>query len=511
MVQAEILWSILKPSEFPHDRFDEAWQKVLLFSEHTWGSWNSISAPEDDFTQQQWAIKQSFALDADRLSRALIDDALKGYSNQEESPTAFDVINTASWSRSDIVFLPEGQSADGSRVRDAEGNLVRSQRLSTGELVVMAEDIPPLGAKRFFIEEAAGSPTGHIIICETEMSNGFVTLKLDDETGSIASAKHNGVPADLVDYQTGMGLNDYFYVSGRNPVDPHRNGKVRISIKEKGPLLASLLLESDAPGCRKLTREIRMIDGLDRIDIIDTIDKENIYTPEGVHIAFPFQIPEGVMRMDGSWSYFRPEYEQLPGSCKNYITIQRWVDISNDEFGITWTSPDAPLVEVGSIRADPVSVGWVEHLEPSQIFYSYVMNNYWETNYKASQEGPVKLRYSITFHGPFDPGQAKRFGIEQCQPLIVSPAQEFLPVLKSLFTLDTNGVIVASIKPSRDGEALVVRLFNTRDHHEKVRFVWGSFKPEAVFLSNLYEEKVKEVSGSLEIPLLAIRTLRLER
>jgi hypothetical protein len=511
IVQAEILWSVLKPSEFPQDRFDETWQKVLLFSEHTWGSWNSISAPEDEFTKQQWAIKQSFAHDADRQSRALIDDALKGYSNKEESPTAFDVINTASWPRNDIVILPESLSKAGDRVRDVQGNPVRSQRLTTGELAALVENIPPFGAMRFFIERAADPTDGNLNIRETEISNGLVTLKLDNETGSISSVKRHGISVDFVDIKTGMGLNDYFYVSGRNPSDPQRNGKVRISIKEKGPLLASLLLESDAPGCRKLTREIRMIDGLARIDIIDTIDKENIYTPEGVHIAFPFQIPEGVMRMDGSWSYFRPENDQLPGSCKNYITIQRWVDISNDEFGMTWASPDAPLVEVGKIRADPVSVGWIKHLEPSQTFYSYIMNNYWETNYKASQEGPVKLRYSITFHGPFDPAQAKRFGIEQSQPLIVSPAQEFLPVLDSLFTLDTNGVIVSSIKPSRDGEALVIRLFNTQDRNEKVRFVWGSFKPDAVFLSNLYEEKVRQIEVAFDIPPLAIRTLRLER
>jgi hypothetical protein len=511
IVQAEVLWSILKPSEFPQERFDNAWEKVLLFSEHTWGSWNSISAPEDEFTKQQWAIKQSFALDSDRMSENLIKDVLKDYSSQEKNPTSFDVINTASWPRSDIVILPEKLSEVGNSVKDNEGKLLCSQRLSTGELAVLVEDIPPLGAKRFFIEKTAETSEEKVIVSETEMSNELVTLRLNEETGAISSLKHKDIPIDLVDSEKGIGLNDYFYVSGRNPADPQRNGKVKISLKEKGPFVCSLLVESDAPGCRKLTREIWIIEGVDRIDIIDTIDKENIYDPEGVHIAFPFQIPEGVMRMDGAWSYFRPEHDQLPGSNKNYISIQRWIDISNSEFGITWASPDAPLVEVGEIRADPVSVGWVEHLEPSQTFYSYVMNNYWETNYKASQEGPVKLRYSINFHGAFDPAQAKRFGIERCQPLIVSPAQEFLPVMDSFFSLDNSGVIVSSIKPSRDGEALIIRLFNTRKHKEKVSIIWGSFRPEAVFLSNLYEEKVSEIPGSLEIPPLAIRTLRLKR
>ena len=39
---------------------------LVLFHEHTWGSWCSISDPESDFTTRQWEIKRSF-LDSARL------------------------------------------------------------------------------------------------------------------------------------------------------------------------------------------------------------------------------------------------------------------------------------------------------------------------------------------------------------------------------------------------------------------------------------------------------------
>ena len=36
----------------------------------------------------------------------------------------------------------------------------------------------------------------------------------------------------------------------------------------------------------------------------------------------------------------------------------------------------------------------MEHIQPSQMFYSYAMNNHWFTNYKAEQDGPTMFRYA---------------------------------------------------------------------------------------------------------------------
>ena len=223
-----------------------------------------------------------------------------------------------------------------------------------------------------------------------------------------------------------------------------------------------MLIESDAPGCNKLSRELCVIDGINRIDIINIIDKKNIYEQEAVHLAFPFKVPNGVMRMDIPWAVTSPETDQLPGACKNYFTVQRWVDVSNAEYGLTWTTPDAPLIEVGAITCDPrdKTVGWIKNIEPSTTLYSYVMNNYWETNYKASQEGPTTFRYSITPHQGFDPGKAAKFGIGQSQPLIAVPVDKKTPIPDSILKVEPESIIVTSFKPSSDGKALIVRLFS---------------------------------------------------
>jgi alpha-mannosidase len=325
----------------------------------------------------------------------------------------------------------------------------------------------------------------------------------------VASLKWKERDIELANQEAGVGLNDYFYVAGRDPKDPQPNGPARISVQERGPLVASVLVESDAPGCSKLTRELRVIDGIDRVDIIDVIDKKNIYEQEAVHLAFGFNVPGGVIRMDTPWAVVRPEADQLPGACKNYFTIQRWVDISNDDHGVTWATLDAPLIEIGAITCDArdKSVGWIEHVKPSTTLYSYVMNNYWETNYKAGQEGPTTFRYSIEPHGKFASGRAAQFGADRSQPLVVVPVNSNAAIQRSILSVEPRDVIVTAFRPSSDGKAWIVRLFNTGESAAKVTLTWGAPSPDGIWLSNLAEEKVSQVSGPIEMAGYEIVTL----
>jgi len=496
LVQSEILWAMLDPMNYPANDFYTAWRNVILYDEHTWGSWNSISEPDGDFTQSQWKIKQAFALDADTQSRKLLNNSLARYRSTAKKVTAVDVFNTCSWQRTDLVVLPKDWNLFGDMVKDDDGQRVLEQRLSTGELAFVAKKVPALGAKRFTLDIY---PTGTPIIQQsakahgTQLSNALLTVIIDDKTGAIASFKREGISSELVNGKGGPGLNDYFYVAGRDPKDPQRNGPVKIRVEENGPLVASLLIESDAPGCDKLTREVRLIAGLDRVDIINVIDKQKIYKQEGVHLAFAFNVPEGVTRMDTPWAVVQPEADQLPGACKNYFTVQRWVDISNQDYGVTWATVDAPLVEVGAITSDPRAVGWLKHIEPSTTLYSYVMNNYWETNYKAGQEGPTTFRYSIKPHGRFDSGEASRFGIERSQGLVAVPVDKETPVQDSILSVKPTGVIVTAFKPADVGKAWIIRLFNVSGRPEKTELTWGKPVPETVWLSNLAEEEVSRV------------------
>ena len=186
---------------------------------------------------------------------------------------------------------------------------------------------------------------------------------------------------------------------------------------------------------------------------------------ESLQFAFPLSVPDGKMTMDVPLGNMQPEADQLPGSCKNWLPVGRWIDVSNNDYGVTWATLDAPLVEVGSVSAtmlgsqrDP-SV-WRKHIEPTQSFYSWVMNNHWGTNYRAYQEGPVEFRYALRLHKGHNAGAANRFAIGLSQPLLPTPASSQGPQPGSLLRVQPDDVLALTLKPSDDGKAWIVRLFN---------------------------------------------------
>jgi len=212
---------------------------------------------------------------------------------------------------------------------------------------------------------------------------------------------------------------------------------------------------------------------------------------EGVHLGFA----STSRRHDADGhplAVIQPEVDQLPGACKNWFTVGRWVDVSNQDYGVTWATLDAPLVEVGAITANLIGSQtnpntWMGKIEPSQTLYSWVMNNHWHTNYCAEQSGPQRSATPCSRTSSTIRSRPSGFGIECSQPLVVVPAHGVAPRPASLLQLDTPDVIVASIKPSADGRAQIVRLFGAAGKPAKVKLNWNSSEAKAVYLSNLAE------------------------
>jgi alpha-mannosidase len=211
----------------------------------------------------------------------------------------------------------------------------------------------------------------------------------------------------------------------------------------------------------------------------------------------------------------QPEIDQLPGSCKNWLPVGRWIDVSNESFGVTWVTLDAPLVEIGGITAtmlgsQKVPALWRQHIEPTQTFYSWVMNNHWGTNYLAYQSGPVTFRYALRAHGSEDIAAASRFATGLSQPLLVSPSHHEL-VSTSMLKIGPASVLLTELKPSDDGKAWIVRLFASSDEDVSARLTWSSKNVGQTFLSNLAEEPLRPVNGDISIAGWDLVTLRVER
>ncbi|MBK7709795.1 MAG: hypothetical protein IPJ37_01625 [Bacteroidales bacterium] len=175
------------------------------------------------------------------------------------------VFNTLSWSRGGLVYLTSGQSGKFNSVVDLQGKNVPAQKLSTGELVFMARQVPPLGSKKYILKEKKvknmdGIASGNVL------NNGIVKIVIDQQTGDIKSFVSGNY--EFTDNNSSTLINSYRYLHGEDSPEKASSGKnVRITVKENGPLLATLLVTSEAEGCRSLTREITLIAGQSHLEI----------------------------------------------------------------------------------------------------------------------------------------------------------------------------------------------------------------------------------------------------
>ena len=507
LIQGEALWSMMSPASYPAKEYDSAWRNVTFYDEHTWGAHNSTEEPDLPFVKQQWETKRKFVLDADRASRDLLLRALNSPAAPSQLRTPIDVYNTNSWLRADVLLLTPELSVAGDRVVDLDGHPVPTQRLSSGELAILVENVLPFSAQRLFVEKGQAFSRNAAKIRPNALENDFIALSVNSQSGAIDALTWKEKGVQLVDHARRAGLNQYLYVLGTDPDKAQPLSNVRVRVKEQGSLVVSLLVEADAPGARRYSTEIRLVEGVDRLDLITNIDKLPVRDKEAVHIAFPFAVPGGHLRYDVADAFVRPETDQLAGACRNFFSVQSWVDISNRNYGVTWASANAPLVEIGAITAEQP---WMKSIEPSSSIYSYVMNNYWHTNYKADQEGPVTFTYSILPHAAFNAVDAAKFGTERRQPLVVSLADASTPPRSSLLHLSSPNVLVSSIKPTADGQSWLAYLYNPTEKNQRVAFVWNNGSPVSIRSSDAAGQTITR-TDDFEIAAFGSAYLRLDQ
>ncbi len=505
--QAQSLWVISGNKHYPLEQIEEAWKYILLYDEHTWGSWNSISAPHDPFTLRQWKTKRSFALKADSITKAIMQQAIAALGPKpKKNLHAFDVWNTHSWTVTDVIMLEVPDGFGNAYVTDLNNNRLKSQHLSDGSLAILVKDVPPFSARRIFLKSdkhALRDP-------ESWQHQADVNISIDHESGDITSFRHPLFTGSISDISKGFGLNSYIYVEGRDPVNKRMARNSQISYPDKGELVNKIRIESDAPGAELLLREITIYNGLDRIDIHNTIYKKAVLEPEGVHFGFPFGIPGGDVHINQAWDYYQPETEQLPGSNQNYYTMGRWVDVSTENHGVCFVSLDAPLVELGEISTDATIYGWKEKQENTQTIFSYVMNNYWETNYLAAQPGKADFRYSLYLHEGFNALANEKRGLERAQALIVVPSSGKKSLPESLITMDNDRVIVTALIPGDDKQHFLIRLYNPGENPENVSFTWNLFNPKEVSICGLSGDDPVVLKGPLHLKPHDFQTLRVD-
>jgi alpha-mannosidase len=282
-----------------------------------------------------------------------------------------------------------------------------------------------------------------------------------------------------------------------------------------GPLVATVRITSEAPGAHSLVRDVTLHSESDAIHIVTRIDKSKVREKEAVHLAFPVRVPDGVIRMEQGLAIVRPDVDQVEGANRNLYPVQRWLDVSNADFGVTVATPDAALWELNGLTAEAFKQAdgreaWLRHSLPGTEVVAYLMNNYWHTNFKADQPGPVTFRFVLVPHGPYDAADATRIGLAATEPTLAVPATS-AGATHWRFTLDNSRIVVTSVAPSADGRADMVRLWNPGEREERASFRWDAGAARRCWISSPAKEQGVRAGARIAVPALGSVTVRVER
>jgi hypothetical protein len=338
-----------------------------------------------------------------------------------------------------------------------------------------------MGYKTYALRQVNAPAKKNDAVGSETIESKFYRLTVDKATGGLKSLYDKIAQRELVDARARYKLNEYLYVNGGEnslilnhnfgtpPANLTINEPASAEIVEavKTPLGQRIVVEIKSKNTPKVRSEYLLYENLKRVDIVNAVQKDETRAKEAVYFAFPFAAEKPALDYQIQNGWVRPNEDQLPGACREWFTTQNLVRMRDGGFSIAWSTADAPLVTLTDINRGK----WLTDLPITNgHVYSYVMNNYWFTNYRAEQGGSFTFRYSITSAVNATEDDIARFDAETRTPVFPYPflssfsakiAQDGRPfpaAANSLLTLDAPNLQLVTFKLAEDGDGYILRL-----------------------------------------------------
>jgi alpha-mannosidase len=549
-------------------RIDDAWYDMMMFDEHTWGMWCPVGSIQDFNWHDKARHAYRAASTTTIMGRRALNSIAQGVAREEGTHVV--VFNSLTTERSDVVRVT-GLETDNMWMVNADklpsklfelvdmttGKSVPYQiieldspqsphphtagRYSMGtsqdnlkhEMVFLAEDVPPVGYKAFRIVKTDAAPSfdSPVSVTDTTVENEFFKVSVDAKTGLIESIFDKQLSRELTDADADHAANQLVVKHGKTAkIKTGTKGKIRIG--QAGPIMASLIVTSQAPGCPQITQEIALFAGVKRVDFNNRVLKDSTPILE-LYFAFPLKVDSPQFAFEGPGSVMKPFENQFPGSNTNYYSVQHWADVSDGEMGITLTPIDSHLVEFGGIHPFHVSPAH-RNIEPKDFkqgyvdqeavtashIYSFVLASNFCTNFQPSQQGDLLFRYSLTTHdGDWQTGQPRDFGWGRANPLLASVLNDHSEGTRgpsdSFCQVDQTNIVLTSLKRADNEDGLIVRLMETEGRETEATVSLPFANIASANLTDLVERDGESVAvnGSnvtVTVPAFGITTFRVK-
>jgi hypothetical protein len=486
---------------------DSMWDSIFLMNEHTWGWGRSVTEPHSEDSERELAYKRLRAATArDRIDYVL-DRAMTAIAGSIETPQrALVVFNTLNWRRDGWVEFDLQKTRE---LVDIETQKVVPFEVLHDEpayqrIRFIARGVPAVGYRTYQVRDKAAvapaqsaspatpSSTSPSQARPDTIENSFYRVRLDASSGAIASIYDKQLGRELVDESSPYRFNQYVYVTGgdafpnqmltyrkTSPVarlETHASAGGRIVSVEKTPTGTVARMESSAPNTPRVSTEVILFDDAKKIEINNRVRKDEVYKKEGIYFAFPVAVREPQFHFDVQSAVVNPARDMIPGAGLEWFSSQNWASVGDDALTVALINRDSFLWTFGDI----VRGTWPKEFGPrAPALFSYVMNNYWNTNYVAAQGGEFTFRYVLKSARTLDEAALARTGWEETTPLertLVKsqdqtyPAKKSLPSAQSSFlNVDNPSVLLSAWKQSEEGGGTVMRFIELGGSSEAVK------------------------------------------
>jgi hypothetical protein len=480
--------AVLQGSVMPENidqRIDMVNNALLFYTEHTTGYSESVREPYHAQTMEQRAIKESYAWESYRRAKMVGEETmglLQSHLKNEAKPTLV-VYNTLNWIRDGMVtvyidhqLLPRNTHPE---ITDQSGNVYQAQALSHRSdgtyWAIWVKEIPAFGYKKLQFVPVEGLQEKHTKTLTTKLENQWYAVRVDPKRAVLTSWFDKNSNKELVDPKAPHAMGEFIYelLGNRHQIeqkklndfkrfpfddarfDSYSEGAVWNTIRLKGKTAASYEgYDVDV--------EIRLFNTSKRIDLAYSIVKKPIVDPEGIYIAFPFQLENGKLYFDVQGGVVEAGKDQIPGSSNDWNTVQHFSALRNSEAQIIMASPEIPLMQFGGINTGRFKAG---ALPETTHMYSWPMNNYWVTNFNPDQKGQHEWSYCLTSGSDASNGEATRFGWGTRVPFltrIFPGGGKGEPVWqKSLVSGWPNNLILVNAQPVKGEQAILIQVRET--------------------------------------------------
>jgi alpha-mannosidase len=483
LLQRAEKWSAIAESlgaqSYPLHELREAWELLLFNQFHDTLAGTSIEPAYDDARDQ---IGHATSLAALAFNRAVQSIARQIDIPFEDDTWPVVVFNPHPWRlRTDVELEYNWLKPEGVRLVDAGGNAVPLQH--TRSLTTMSNnrarlvfpaDVPPLGYRVYTIHKGA-IDGARLAATETTLENEHVLLELDPRSGRIARLVHKATGIDVAgEGRHAVVVNDVSDTWGHDVIayDDELNELECTSVRlvENGPVRAIIRVESRY-GDSLLREDYALSRDAAHVDVDVVLDWHEqlrllkLRYPTGIeHACATSETPYGHIERSGNG-------HEDPG--------QSWVDVSGENRGLTVINDaksgfDVRGADIGlSAVRSPV---WAWH-DPRELEAG--------GDFEHMDQGRQRFRLRLVPHaGDWRAADVVRLAAELNQPpfaMLESFHAGPLPAAASYGTDGAGSVVATVVKRAEDGDAFVVRAFESAGRDARGSFEMLGHSWEADF------------------------------